>query len=50
VFHNGEKVLPDFTITKPNGETIYWEHLGMLGDYGYRKDWERKNKYMQKKE
>jgi ATP-dependent exoDNAse (exonuclease V) alpha subunit len=41
-FHNGEKVLPDFTITKPNGETIYWEHLGMLGDYGYRKDWEHK--------
>jgi ATP-dependent exoDNAse (exonuclease V) alpha subunit len=42
VFQNGEKILPDFTIKKPNRETIYWEHLGMLGDYGYRKDWERK--------
>jgi len=41
-FSDGEKALPDFTITKDNGEMIYWEHLGMLGDYGYRKDWERK--------
>jgi len=42
VFPDGEKLLPDFTITKSNGEILYWEHLGMLGDYGYRKDWERK--------
>ncbi len=36
-------VHPDFTITTDAG-TVYWEHLGMLGDYGYRKDWERKKK------
>ncbi len=36
-------VHPDFTLTTPS-RTIYWEHLGMLGNYGYCKDWERKNK------
>jgi len=36
-------VHPDFTIIIDAG-TVYWEHLGMLGDYGYRKDWERKKK------
>jgi len=41
MFDDGVTLLPDFTI-KHNGETIYWEHLGMLGDYGYRKSWERK--------
>ena len=34
-------VHPDFTIETTTGD-IFWEHLGMLGDYGYRKDWERK--------
>jgi len=41
-FPDGKKVRPDFTITKSDGKIIYWEHLGMLADYGYRKDWERK--------
>jgi len=41
-FPDGEKVFPDFTLTKSDREIIYWEHLGMLGDYGYRRDWERK--------
>ena len=36
-------VHPDFTIIT-DARTVYWEHLGMLGDYGYRKDWERKKK------
>jgi hypothetical protein len=40
-FGDGAKVLPDFTITGGR-ETVYWEHLGMLGDYDYRRDWERK--------
>jgi hypothetical protein len=40
----GYKTLPDFTIETSDGRTIYWEHLGMLGDYNYRKDWERKQK------
>ncbi|MDR1883418.1 MAG: ATP-dependent RecD-like DNA helicase [Prevotella sp.] len=42
IFEDGTKILPDFTITKADGTVVYWEHLGMLGDYGYRKDWERK--------
>lgn len=42
-FPDGTKVLPDFTIETPIG-AVYWEHLGMLGDYNYRKDWERKQK------
>ena len=36
-------VHPDFTIETTTGD-VFWEHLGMLGDYGYRKDWERKKK------
>ena len=36
-------VHPDFTLITPC-RTIYWEHLGMLGNYGYCKDWERKKK------
>jgi len=43
IFADGLKVLPDFTLKTPSG-TVYWEHLGMLGDYTYRKDWERKEK------
>jgi hypothetical protein len=39
----GITVHPDFTLETTNG-TVYWEHLGMLGDYGYRKDWEWKRK------
>lgn len=36
-------VHPDFTIATAKGD-IFWEHLGMLGDYAYRKDWERKER------
>lgn len=36
-------VHPDFTSKTDKG-VIYWEHLGMLGDYGYRKDWRRKER------
>jgi len=36
-------VHPDFTMETSRG-TVYWEHLGMLGDYNYSKDWERKKK------
>jgi hypothetical protein len=32
---------PDFTVEDPvTEENIYWEHLGMLYDLGYRKGWE----------
>jgi AAA domain/UvrD-like helicase C-terminal domain len=33
---------PDFTIRRPDGPTVYWEHLGMLDLVGYRADWEAK--------
>lgn len=40
---DGSWRYPDFTIEdEETGETIYWEHLGMLGDAEYRKRWERK--------
>jgi hypothetical protein len=31
---------PDFTIARPGGTPVYWEHLGMLDLAGYRADWE----------
>ncbi|GBC69024.1 ATP-dependent RecD-like DNA helicase [archaeon HR01] len=36
--------LPDFTI-KYEGETFYWEHLGMLEDPKYKEEWENKKKW-----
>jgi AAA domain/UvrD-like helicase C-terminal domain len=33
---------PDFTIYREGGNTVYWEHLGMLESAGYRADWEAK--------
>lgn len=39
------KYIPDFTIEDPeSGIKYYWEHCGMLGDYGYSKRWEEKKK------
>lgn len=32
---------PDFTI-RHNGQIWYWEHLGLLGDEQYNKDWQEK--------
>ena len=40
---DGSWRYPDFTIEDDEtGETIYWEHLGLIGDAEYRKRWERK--------
>jgi len=36
--------LPDFTI-KYEGEEFYWEHLGMIEDPEYKKEWKRKKKW-----
>lgn len=33
--------LPDFTVMY-EGETFYWEHLGLLNVKSYREEWERK--------
>jgi exodeoxyribonuclease V alpha subunit len=38
--------LPDFTIMY-DGETWYWEHLGMLSNARYRRDWEEKKAWYQ---
>lgn len=43
VLAEGRVRYPDFTIADAaRGITIYWEHLGMLGDPTYRARWERK--------
>ena len=39
----GKKLLPDFVI-QHNGKKYYWEHLGLLNNSKYRKDWEEKKK------
>lgn len=37
-------IHPDFTIKLKNGQTIYWEHLGMLDIRKYYKDWQQRTK------
>jgi hypothetical protein len=39
---DGRTVHPDFTITAPDGRTIYWEHAGMLDLPDYARKWELK--------
>jgi len=39
--------LPDFTVSY-EGDTFYWEHLGMLSVPSYREDWERKRQWYEK--
>ena len=36
--------LPDFTVSF-EGDTFYWEHLGMLSVPSYREQWERKQEW-----
>ncbi len=39
----GQTRYPDFTVEDEiSGRTIYWEHLGMLDNEGYRSAWEKK--------
>ncbi|KMN41293.1 hypothetical protein VK91_03905 [Lysinibacillus sp. LK3] len=38
---SGKSYLPDFTL-RYQGKTAYLEHLGMLRDKLYKKDWEKK--------
>jgi hypothetical protein len=38
--------FPDFTIEDDDtGEIYYWEHLGMLGDPGYKRRWNEKEQW-----
>jgi exodeoxyribonuclease V alpha subunit len=39
--------LPDFTVSY-EGDTFYWEHLGMLSVPSYREQWVRKKEWYQK--
>lgn len=41
---DGTMYLPDFTI-EYNGQTWYWEHLGLKGNQGYDKSWSKKEKW-----
>lgn len=43
ILANGSTIHPDFTIEMP-GKVIYWEHLGMLGDKKYSRDWKQREK------
>ena len=42
---NGSHRIPDFTFVDAAGETIIWEHLGMLSNPAYKESWERKLKF-----
>ncbi|MFI7207742.1 AAA family ATPase [Micromonospora aurantiaca (nom. illeg.)] len=42
---DGRTVRPDFTILTDLGETVIWEHLGMLADPRYAKKWEQKKNW-----
>ena len=35
-------IEPDFTLFLPNGEKLYWEHVGMLGKEEYDLRWSEK--------
>jgi hypothetical protein len=39
---DGETRYPDFTIRRPDGPPVYWEHLGLLDNPAYQDGWERK--------
>ena len=39
---NGHRCIPDFTFEDAGGDTIIWEHLGLLDNPSYRASWERK--------
>jgi hypothetical protein len=41
---DGTMYLPDFTINF-QGQQIYWEHVGMLSNDGYRRRWEEKQRW-----
>lgn len=42
---DGSYKLPDFTIDTAAGEQVFWEHLGMLNNPRYARDWESKKRW-----
>ena len=41
---NGKILHPDFTIPLPGERVLYWEHLGMLGEPSYDRNWSYKSR------
>ncbi|MGA5541285.1 AAA family ATPase [Mycobacterium sp. NPDC051198] len=39
---DGSQRRPDFTISRPSGTPVYWEHLGMMNQPSYAKRWAEK--------
>ena len=39
---NGHRCIPDFTIEDASGDTIIWEHLGLLDNPSYKASWNKK--------
>lgn len=39
---NGRRRIPDFTFADAGGDTIIWEHLGLLDNPSYKASWEKK--------
>ncbi len=44
---NDKSILPDFTIYH-NNQTLYWEHLGLIGIESYDNDWLKKKELYDK--
>ena len=47
-YEEGEQISPDFTIYMRDGSKKFWEHIGMLGNEDYDKNWSRKLKIYNK--
>ncbi len=46
---DGSRRYPDFTIDDAgSGLLVYWEHLGLLSDSGYRERWDKKRAWYRK--
>lgn len=46
---DNQRKIPDFTLDDPDsGETIYWEHCGMMSNTDYRKRWKDKKHFYEK--
>lgn len=39
---NGHRCIPDFTFATAGGDTIIWEHLGLLDNPSYKESWKKK--------
>lgn len=42
---DGRRCIPDFSFSTDDGDTIIWEHLGMLGIPEYKASWKKKKEF-----